>query len=124
MINSIDLVARLLLGQIFLLAGINKIGGYEATAGYMTAMGVPDILLPAVIVLEIVGGLMLIVGFKTRWTAMALAGFTVLATILFHFDFSDQMQTILFMKNLAIIGGLMLVYAHGAAAFSIDQRMK
>ena len=123
MTNVIDVLARILLGHIFLLAGINKISGYDATAGYMEAMGVPGMLLPLVILLEVVGGLMIIVGFRTRWAALALAGFTVLAALLFHADLSDQMQMILFMKNFAITGGLMLLYVHGAGDLSLDKKL-
>ena len=118
-----ELAGRILLGHIFLLAGINKISGYEGTVGYMEAMGVPGILLPLVIVPEIAGGLALIIGYKTRWAAIALAGFTVLAAVLFHADFSDQMQMILFMKNWAITGGLLLVYVYGAGELSMDRRL-
>lgn len=119
----IELAGRILLGHIFLLAGINKISAYEGTAGYMEAMGVPGMLLPLVIVLEILGGLALIVGFRTRWAAISLAGFTVLAAILFHADFSDQTQMILFMKNWAITGGLLLAYRYGAGELSMDRRL-
>ncbi|MGD2054680.1 MAG: DoxX family protein [Gammaproteobacteria bacterium] len=119
----IELAGRILLGHIFLLAGINKISGYEGTAGYMEAMGVPGGLLPLVIVLEIVGGLALIIGFKTKWAALALAGFTVLAAVLFHADFSDQTQMILFMKNWAITGGLLMVYVYGAGELSLDRKL-
>jgi putative oxidoreductase len=119
----IELAGRILLGHIFLLAGINKISAYEGTAGYMEAMGVPAMLLPLVILLEIVAGLALIIGFKTRWAAIALAGFTVLAAILFHADFGDQTQMILFMKNVAITGGLLLVYVYGAGEISIDRKL-
>lgn len=121
--KSIELLARLFLGHIFLLAGINKISGYEGTAAYMDAMGVPGMLLPAVILLEIVGGLMIIAGFKTRWAAAALAGFTAVAAIIFHADFADQMQSIMFMKNITIVGGLMLLVVHGAGAFSLDSKL-
>ena len=119
----IELAGRVLLGHIFLLAGINKISAYEGTSGYMEAMGVPGVLLPLVIILEIVGGLALIIGFRTRWAAIALAGFTVLAAVLFHADFGDQMQMILFMKNWAITGGLLLVYVYGAGELSLDRKL-
>ena len=119
----IELAGRILLGHIFLLAGINKISAYEGTVGYMEAMGVPGMLLPLVILLEIVGGLALIIGFKARWAAIALAGFTALAAILFHADFSDQTQMILFMKNWAITGGLLLVYVYGAGEISMDRKL-
>jgi putative oxidoreductase len=121
----VELVARIFLAHIFLLAGIGKLGaGYAGTAGYMAAMGVPGILLPLVIALEIGGGLALIVGFCTRWTALALAGFSVVAALIFHRNFGDQMQMILFMKNFAMAGGLLLLYAHGAGALSIDAKRR
>jgi len=119
----IELAARVLLGHIFVLAGINKVSAYEGTSGYMEAMGVPGMLLPLVIILEILGGLALIIGFRARWAALALAGFTVLAAILFHADFADQTQMILFMKNWAITGGLLLVYVYGAGEISLDRKM-
>ena len=122
--NVIEFVGRLLLGHIFLLAGINKIGdAYARTAGYMDSMGVPGALLPLVIATEIAGGLMIILGFKIKWTAFALAGFTLLAGIIFHSNFADQMQSILFMKNLAISGGLLLLVNHGAGELSLDKKM-
>lgn len=119
-----QLVARIFLGHIFLLAGISKISGYAGTQGYMQSVGVPGELLPLVIALEILGGLAIIVGWQTKWAAYALAGFTVLAAALFHNNLSDQMQMILFMKNFAIAGGLMLLAVHGAGAFSIEGRQK
>ena len=117
-----SLAARVLLAHIFVLAGLNKIGGYAATQGYMDAMGVPGMLLPLVILLEVGGGLALVVGWKTRWLALALAGFTVLAALIFHNNLGEQMQMIMFMKNLAIAGGLLLLAEHGAGAFSLDKR--
>lgn len=117
-----ELAARVLLGHIFLLAGINKIPAYEGTAAYMEAMGVPGMLLPFVIFLEIVASLMVILGFKTKIASVALAGFTLVAAALFHSDFSDQMQMILFMKNLAIAGGLLLLVSYGGGALSLDRK--
>lgn len=119
-----SLVARVLLAHIFILAGLSKMGAeaYAGTQGYMAAMGVPEMLLPLVIMLEVAAGLALIVGWKTRWAAYALASFTVIAAIIFHRDFADQMQMILFMKNLAIAGGLILLAEHGAGVFSLDNR--
>jgi putative oxidoreductase len=116
------LAGRVLLGVMFLLAGLDKIGGFEGTQGYMQAMGVPGMLLPLVILLEVGGGLALIIGLWARWAGLLLAGFTLLAALIFHLDFSDGMQQILFMKNLAITGGLLYVFAHGAGAWSIDAR--
>lgn len=123
MIKYSSVVARVLLAHIFILAGLNKIGaGYAGTQGYMEAMGVPGMLLPLVILVEIGAGLAVLVGWQTRWAAMALAGFTVLAALIFHNNLGEQMQMILFMKNLAITGGLLLLAEHGAGAFSLDNR--
>ena len=122
--NFIELVARILLGHIFLLAGFSKLGqGYAATAGYMDSMGVPSLLLPAVIALEIGGGLMVILGFKAKWAAYALAGFSMIAGAIFHSSFADQMQMIMFMKNMSIAGGLLLLSVYGAGPFSLDHKL-
>ena len=115
-------VARLFLGQIFLLSGIFKISGYEGTQGYMDAMGVPGTLLPLVILLEAGGGLAIVAGWQTRLVSIALAVFTVIAAVIFHSNFSDQMQMIMFMKNIAIAGGLILLAIHGAGSYSLDSR--
>jgi len=120
--NVIDLVGRVFLAAIFLMAGINKISGYAGTQGYMESQGVPGMLLPAVIAVEIIAPILLVIGWQTRYAALALAGFTLLAGFLFHFNFADQMQSILFMKNIAITGGLLLVFAHGAGALSLDAK--
>jgi putative oxidoreductase len=109
-------VARLFLGQIFLLSGIFKISGYEGTQGYMDAMGVPGMLLPLMILLEAGGGLAIIAGWQTKLVSIALAAFTVVAAAIFHNNFSDQMQMIMFMKNIAIAGGFILLAVHGAGA--------
>ncbi len=122
--KAATLTGRILLGHIFLLAGISKIGGYEATAGWMEAMGVPGGLLPLVIALEVGGGLALILGFQARLAAVGLAIFSTVSAVIFHADFSDQMQSILFMKNFAMAGGLLYVVAFGAGAWSIDAKIQ
>jgi putative oxidoreductase len=113
---------RLLISVIFILSGFQKITGYAATQGYMEAMHVPGALLPLVIAVELLGGLAILVGFQTRIAAFLLAGFTLVAGVLFHFQPADQMQMINFMKNLSITGGLLFVVLHGAGAFSLDNR--
>lgn len=117
-----SLVARILLSHIFIIAGISKITGYAGTQGYMEAMGVPAMLLPLVILLELGGGLALLVGWQTRLVSYAVAGFTVVAAIIFHSNFSEQTHMIMFMKNFAIAGGMLLLAEHGAGAFSLDNR--
>jgi len=104
-----NLAARVLVGIIFLMAGLNKIGGYEGTQGYMESMGISGSLLPLVILLEVAAGLSIIIGWKMRYSAYALAAFTVVAAFIFHSNFADQMQTIFFMKNVAIVGGLLAI---------------
>jgi putative oxidoreductase len=118
----VELAGRVLLALIFVVAGAGKIGGYEGTVGYMEAFGVPGMLLPLVIAAELGGGLALIAGLLTRWAAAGLALFSVVSALIFHADFSDSMQQILFMKNVAMAGGLLLLVVHGAGALSIDQK--
>jgi putative oxidoreductase len=115
------LAARVLLAVMFLMAGMSKLGaGYAGTQGYMEAMGVPGALLPLVILLEIGGAIALIIGFKTKLAAASLAVFTVAAALLFHANFEDQMQSILFMKNMAVTGGFLALISMGAGRFSVD----
>ena len=115
-------IGRIFLSSIFVLSGMSKISGYAATQGYMEAMGVPGALLPAVIVLEIFGGLAVVLGWHTRVAAFLLAGFSLLSAVMFHADFSDQTQFIMFMKNVALAGGLLMLVSLGAGAFSLDRR--
>lgn len=112
-------IAPALIGLLFLIAGYNKIAGFDYVAGWMTATGLPaaSALLVLTIALEIVAGLMLVVGLKTRWAALALALFTIPTTLIFHpfwsvdaAQFADQQTA--FLKNLAILGGLLMVAAH------------
>lgn len=118
--NYASLIGRLFIAAIFLMAGVSKIGGYEATQGYMQAMGVPAGLLPLVILTEVVGAIAIIVGYQTRIVAFLLAGFSLVSALLFHFNFADQMQSILFMKNVAIAGGFLFLVANGAGDVSVD----
>ena len=122
--SFLNLAARILMSQIFLISGIGKITGYAGTQAYMAKMGVPGALLPLVIVTELGGGLALLFGFQARWAALALAGFTLLAGLIFHFKPDDQMQMISFLKNLAIAGGLLMFVRHGAGAPGIDQQSR
>jgi len=120
--NAAELGGRVLLAALFLISGLGKIGAYAGTAGYMNALGVPGALLPLVIATEVLGGLAIIVGWQTRVSAFLLAGFTLLAALLFHRNFADQIQMIMFVKNVAITGGLLLLVANGAGALSLDRR--
>ena len=120
-INNVStLTGRILIALMFIMAGYSKIGGYEGTQGYMESVGVPGLLLPAVIALELLGGIAILVGYQTRVAAFLLAGFTILAAILFHSDFSQQMQMILFMKNFAISGAFLLLFVHGPGQWAVN----
>jgi putative oxidoreductase len=119
----VELAGRVLLAVLFVLSGLDKLGGgYTGTAAYMASFGVPGALLPLVIVVELGGALAVIVGWKTRIAAFLLAGFTAIAAVIFHSDFSDQIQMIMFLKNVAIVGGLLTLAANGAGPLSIDSR--
>jgi putative oxidoreductase len=122
MSNIIELSGRILLAVMFVLSGFNKIGGYAGTQAYMESQDVPGMLLPLVILLEIVAPVLLVIGWQTRIAALGLAAFSLLTALLFHMNFSDQTQMIMFMKNITIAGGLVLLAAHGAGALSLDHR--
>ena len=115
-------VGRLFLAFMFIMSGLNKIGGYAGTQGWMDSMGVPGALLPLAIALEVLGGLAILVGYRARLVALALAGFCVLSAILFHANFADQMQMMSFMKNITIAGGFLMIGANGAGAYALDNR--
>lgn len=122
--SAADLVGRVSLAAIFALAGLNKLNAYEGTAGYMDSMGVSGTLLPVVIALELIGAAAVIAGYQTRIAALALAGFSVLSALIFHFDLADQMQFIMFFKNIAMAGGFLVLAANGAGAWSVDARRR
>lgn len=120
--NTAEVAGRALLGLLFLLSGVGKLGAYSATAAYMTASGVPGALLPVVIATEVLGGLGIILGFRTRIVAFLLAGFSLVTALTFHNNLGDQTQMIMFFKNIAIAGGFLTLVANGAGAFSLDAR--
>jgi len=117
-----ELAGRILIAAIFVAAGFSKITGYAGTQAYMESVHVPGALLPLVIATELGGGLLVILGLWTRQAAFALGGFSALAALLFHFNFADQMQSVLFMKNFALAGGFLFLVAHGAGRLSLDAR--
>ncbi len=116
-------VGRVLMGGVFLSAGVMKLmGGVAMLSGYIGSVGLPLPTLLAVltIALEIGAGLALIVGWQTKHSALVLAGFTILATYFFHFDFADQTQMVMFTKNVAMLGGLLYIATFGAGKYSVD----
>ncbi|WP_429072253.1 DoxX family protein [Aeromonas veronii] len=117
------LAGRVLLALMFVMAGWSKIGGYAGTQGYMEAMGVPGFMLPLVILLELGGGLAIMLGLFTRSLSVLLAGFTLMAAFIFHYQPAEQMQMLMFMKNVSVAGGFLALAAAGAGAFSLDARL-
>ena len=117
-----ELGGRILLASLFLLSGLTKLTSYGATAAYMTATGVSAALLPIVIATEVLGSLAVILGWHTRIAALLLAGFTLLAAALFHNNLGDQIQMIMFLKDVSITGAFLMLVANGAGPLSLDHR--
>ncbi|MBZ9819092.1 DoxX family protein [Mesorhizobium sp. CA4] len=118
------LLGRILLAVIFLLSGFGKLTAISGTAGYFGALGLPVPTVTAVVVglIELLGGLAILVGFQTRTAAWVLAIFTIATGLVAHTGWADQMQMIQFLKNLAITGGFILLASSGAGAYSIDAK--
>ena len=117
----LPVLGRILLGLIFVMSGVNKITGFEGTQQYMASYGMPmtSVLLVGAIAVEVLGGLSVILGAFPRIGAAALVVFLIPATLIFYTDFSSQTQVIMFLKNLSIMGGLLLVFAHGSGPLSL-----
>lgn len=118
----LPLVGRILLGLIFVMSGFSKMSGFEGTQQHMAAQGIPltALFLVGTILVEILGGLSVIIGYKARRGAAVLFLFLIPATLIFHTNFGDQTQMIMFLKNLAIMGGLLLVATFGPGPYSVD----
>ena len=114
------LLGRILLVLLFILSGVGKIFNYAGTQAFMSSMGIPGIFLAPTIALETLGALLIVIGYKTRILAFVLAGFTIATAVVFHMDFSNQMQMIMFNKNIAIAGGLFILTAVGGGKYSLD----
>ena len=126
---SIVVVGRVLLALMFVLSGFGKLGNIAGTAGYIASGGLPAATALAVLVglFEVLAGLALAIGFKARWAALGLALFTLLASLLFHQFWTapagqQMVQQLMFMKNLAIAGGMLMVAALGAGPLALDAR--
>ena len=115
------LIARLIIGLFFLLAGVGKVADIAGTAGYIQSVGLPGFLAWPATIFEIALGLLLIVGYQTRLAALAGAAFCVFTAVFFHNNFADQVQMIMFLKNFSIAGGFLLLFAHGPGAVAIDK---
>ena len=126
--DTVALVGRILLAVMFIISGFGKIAGFDGTVGYIASKGLPIAQLVAIgtIAVELGGGIMLAVGFKARWAALALAIFTLLAAIIFHNFWAAEAaqkmsQQINFMKNISIVGGMLMVFAFGPGRLSVDK---
>lgn len=122
MAGIIQLIGRVMLSLIFIMAGLGKIFDIAGTSAYMKSMHVPSELLWPTIAFEVIGGIAIAIGYKTSIAAFALAIFSIIAAVLFHANFADKMQMILFMKNIAMAGGLLLLAVSGTTAYSLDRK--
>ena len=124
MSNIFDLLGRILISSLFLISAYNKLFSIDGTMGWMEGYGVPGLLIYPTIVLEIILPLFVIVGYKARESYALLAIFCVLNAFIFHFDFSEQIQLILFLKNISLAGGFLFIVANGTKDWSIDRKKK
>jgi len=120
--NILNLIGRILISSVFLISGFNKINQYDGTIEWMESFGVPGILIIPAILLEIIGSLMIIIGYKTRVIATLFSIFCITLAIIFHNDFSDQMQLVSFLKNLALAGGFLFLVVSGPGKISLDKK--
>lgn len=121
--DPIPLAARILISTIFIMAAINKSMDLLGSEQYMAAYGIPaaGILLVLSIIIEIFGGLSILLGFKAKWGAIALFIFLIPTTLIFHTEVTDQIQSIMLLKNLAMMGGLLMVANYGSGPYSLDE---
>ena len=122
--HIVEFLGRVLLSTLFLVEGIGKISMQEDVVMYMEDYGVPGILFLPAIILEILFPLLLITGYRTKWAASVMALFTFTVAIIFHTDFSEGMQMILFLKDIAIAGGFMIIIVYGPGKISLDHYFK
>ena len=122
MANVLDLLGRILISTLFLLNGVFKISNYDGTVGWIESFGMPGILIIPAIILEVIGPILIIIGCKARIAAGFLSLFCIVTAIIFHNDFSDQMQFTSFLKNIALAGGFLFIVANGAKDFSIENK--
>ena len=122
MANILDLLGRILISALFLLSGVFKISNYDGSVDWMESFGIPEILIIPAIILEVIGPILIIIGYKARIAAGCLSLFCIITAIIFHNDFSNQMQFTSFLKNIAIAGGFLFIAANGTKDFSIEKK--
>ena len=120
--KNITLIARVLISALFLLNGVFKISNYDGTVGWMESFGVPGILIIPAIILELVGPILIILGYKAKIAAGLLSIFCIVTAVIFHNDFSDQMQLGSFLKNIALAGGFIFIFINGTKDLSLDRK--
>jgi len=123
MTNILDLIGRVFISLVFLLSGFNKIGSYEGTVNWMESFDIPGIFLIPAIILEIAAPILIMVGYKVKISAALLSLFCIATALIFLNDFSNQMQFISFMKNIALSGGFLFLVVNGAKDFSLDKKL-
>jgi putative oxidoreductase len=122
--HIVEILGRILLSAIFLINGIGKIFNYEGTIQYMENFDVPGYLIIPAITVEILFPILLIIGYYTKFSALVLSLFTLVLAVIFHTDFSNQMQLMSFLKNIAIAGGFLIIFVYGPGKYSIDHKLK
>ena len=123
MTNIFDLLARILISALFLINGIFKITNYDGTLDWIEGYGMPGVLLIPAIILEILGPILIIIGYQTKITAAFLSLFCLATAVIFHNDFSNQMQLTSFLKNIALAGGFLFLVINGSKKFSLDNKL-
>ena len=122
MTNVIDIIARISISLLFLLNGYFKIINYDETILWMESFGIPGMLIIPAIILEILGPILIILGYKTKIAAAFLSLFCILTALIFHNDFSDQVQLTSFLKNIGLAGGFLLIVINGTKDYSLDKK--
>ena len=122
MSNLFDLIGRIFISLLFLLNGYFKIQNYDGTLDWMESFGIPGIFLTPAIILEIAAPILIIIGYKTKFAAALLSLFCLTTALIFHTDFSNQMQITSFLKNIALAGGFLFIVVNGSKKFSFDKK--
>ena len=122
--HIVEILGRILLSAIFLINGIGKIFNYEGTIQYMENFDIPGYLIIPAITVEILFPILLVIGYYTKFSALILSLFTLVLAVIFHTDFSNQMQLMSFLKNIAIAGGFLIIFVYGPGKYSLDHKLK
>ena len=124
MVNLIDLIGRFLISSLFLISAYNKIFSIDGTMGWMEGFGIPGFLLYPTIVLEVILPFFIIIGYKAKISAGLLSIFCLATAFVFHYDFTNQMETISFLKNIGLAGGFLFIVVNGTKAWSVEKKKK